>query len=50
MSRAVFLAFAKAQLPLLEMTLKRANLEEVFLELTDAGGKKENNENGGEEQ
>ncbi len=35
MSRAVFLAFAKADIPLLEMTLKRANLEEVFLELTD---------------
>lgn len=42
MSRAVFMAFAKAEIPLLEMTLKRANLEEVFLELTDAGGKKEN--------
>ncbi len=42
MSRAVFLAFTNADIPLLEMTLKRANLEEVFLELTDAGGKKEN--------
>lgn len=40
-SRAVFCAFADQQCPLLEMTLKRANLEDVFLELTDTQPEKE---------
>ena len=36
-SRAVFLAFASAGKPLLEMSLKKASLEEVFIELTEGG-------------
>jgi len=35
-SRAIFLTFAGAGKALLEMTLKKASLEEVFLELADA--------------
>ena len=35
-SRAIFTAFARADVPLLEMSLKRASLEEVFLELTES--------------
>lgn len=34
-SRAVFFAFAESRKPLLEMTLKKANLEDIFLELTE---------------
>lgn len=34
-SRAVFLAFSEKKQPLLEMTLKKANLEDVFIELTE---------------
>ena len=34
-SRALFFAFAQENTPLLEMTLKKANLEEIFLELTE---------------
>lgn len=37
LSRTVFLAFSKSSYHLLEMTLKKANLEDIFLELTDAG-------------
>ena len=36
LSRAVFLAFAAAGEPLLEMRVKKADLEEIFLELTEA--------------
>lgn len=36
-SRAIFLAFAAAETPLLEMALKKANLEDVFLELAESG-------------
>ena len=36
-SCALFFAFARAGVPLLEMTLKKANLEDIFLELTDDG-------------
>ena len=36
-SRAVFNAFASKGKALLEMTLKRGNLEEVFIELTESG-------------
>ncbi len=35
-SRAIFFAFAKEQKALLEMTLKKANLEDIFLELTES--------------
>lgn len=36
LSRAVFSAFAAAGKVLLEMTVKKANLEDIFLELTDS--------------
>ena len=35
LSRAIFFAFAQQQHPLLEMTLKKASLEDIFLELTE---------------
>lgn len=38
-SREVFLAFAKAEKVLLEMTLKKATLEDIFIELTEGGQK-----------
>ncbi len=34
-SRQIFFAFAKAEKALLEMTLKKASLEDIFLELTE---------------
>lgn len=34
-SRELFMAFAKAELPLVELTPKRATLEDVFIELTN---------------
>ena len=34
-SRALFFAFAEKGIPLLEMSLKRANLEDIFIELTE---------------
>ena len=37
-SRAIFLAFAQAGKPLLELSVKRASLEDLFLELTEATG------------
>lgn len=37
-SRALFFAFAAAGAALLEMTLKKANLEDIFLELTENTG------------
>ncbi len=40
-SREVFLAFAKAGKVLLEMTLKKASLEDIFIELTESGQKGE---------
>ena len=39
-SREIFLAFAKAEKVLLEMTLKKASLEDIFIELT-GGSQKE---------
>ncbi len=36
MTRQLFWAFAENDVPLLEMTLKKASLEDVFLELTEA--------------
>lgn len=38
LSRAVFAAFAASGTPLLELSAKKADLETVFLELTEAGG------------
>lgn len=38
LSRAVFFAFAASGTALLEMFVKKANLEEVFIELTEAAG------------
>lgn len=38
LSRAVFSAFAASGTALLEMFVKKANLEEVFIELTEAAG------------
>ena len=35
LSREIFFAFADAHRPLLEMALKKANLEDVFIELTE---------------
>ncbi|MGN1367629.1 MAG: ABC transporter ATP-binding protein [Aristaeellaceae bacterium] len=35
-SRAVFSAFAEQKIPLLELALKKANLEEIFIELTES--------------
>jgi ABC-2 type transport system ATP-binding protein len=40
-SRAIFFAFAERQKALLEMSLKKANLEDIFIELTTAGGQEE---------
>ena len=40
LSREVFLAFSKNGAALLEMTVKKADLEKVFLELTEAGESK----------
>lgn len=37
-SRALFFAFAERNKPLLEMSLKKANLEDIFLELTEKNG------------
>ena len=34
-SKEIFLSFAKAQLPLLELSVRKANLEDIFLELTE---------------
>ena len=43
-SRAIFFAFAKSGKALLEMALKKVNLEDVFLELTDSATEQENSE------
>ena len=34
-SKEIFLSFAKVQLPLLELSVRKANLEDIFLELTE---------------
>ena len=36
LTRQLFWAFAESDIPLLELTLKKASLEDVFLELTEA--------------
>ena len=36
-SRALFFAFAARRQALLEMTLKKASLEDIFIELTESG-------------
>ena len=40
LSRDIFFAFADARRPLLEMALKKANLEDVFIELTENAAEK----------
>ena len=40
-SRALFLAFADRRVPLLEMSLKKANLEDIFIELTEQAPQEE---------
>ena len=49
-SRAIFFAFADRRIPLLEMSLKKAILEDVFLELTEASPHDENGAEGEVEQ
>ena len=49
-SRAIFFAFADRRIPLLEMSLKKASLEDVFLELTEASPHDENGAEGEVEQ
>ena len=34
-TRELFFAFAKRELPLLELNLKKASLEDIFIELTE---------------
>ena len=46
LSREIFLAFANAGTALLELAVKRATLEDVFLELTAAGGETEKEKEG----
>ena len=41
LSRDIFLAFAKTDRVILEMSLKRSSLEDVFIELTEGGNKEE---------
>ena len=43
-SRRIFFAFADARVPLLEMSLKKANLEDIFLELTESPAENEEKE------
>ncbi|MGM9521766.1 MAG: ABC transporter ATP-binding protein [Oscillospiraceae bacterium] len=45
-SRAIFLAFASSERVLLEMTLKKANLEDVFVELTESSAADDNSGEG----
>ena len=40
-SREIFLAFAHHDTPLLEMSLKKANLEDIFIELTEQAPQEE---------
>jgi len=42
-SRSIFFAFADKKTPLLELSLKKANLEDIFLELTGETEEKEEN-------
>ena len=49
-SSAIFFAFADRRIPLLEMSLKKASLEDVFLELTEASPHDENGAEGEVEQ
>lgn len=44
LSRALFCAFAERGRPLLEMTVKKANLEDIFLELTEQADEPEHEE------
>ena len=49
-SRALFFAFAGAGVPLLEMALKKANLEDIFIELTEQSAEAPAAAEGEEEQ
>jgi len=50
LSRAVFSAFAENGTALLEMSVKKANLEEVFIELTETGAGDEAEESEAEDE
>ena len=41
-SRQLFFAFAEEDQPLLELNLKKASLEDIFIELTESGGEDQN--------
>ena len=41
-SRRLFFAFAEEDQPLLELNLKKASLEDIFIELTESGGEDQN--------
>ena len=41
-SRQLFFAFAEEDQPLLELNLKKASLEDIFIELTESGGEDKN--------
>ena len=41
-SRQIFFAFAEEDQPLLELNLKKASLEDIFIELTESGGEDQN--------
>lgn len=49
-SRAVFQAFSKGEKALLEMSLKKADLEDLFIELTESSEVQMDEESGGEEE
>ncbi|MCU6763004.1 ABC transporter ATP-binding protein [Brotonthovivens ammoniilytica] len=48
-ARRIFFLFAEQKKALLEMTLKKANLEDIFLELTENGSGQTETQNGGED-
>ena len=50
LSRRLFFAFADRRKPLLELSLKKANLEDIFLGLTEGGPAPEEREAGEEER
>lgn len=49
-SREIFLAFAKAEKVLLEMTLKKVSLEDIFIELTEGGQRESARMSSGDEE
>ena len=48
MSRQLFFAFAGRQMPLLELALKKTDLEDIFLELTEQPSEESAEEGKGE--